>query len=98
MTLRRPTPLALAALAGASALAMWMSMSAAFSRRAFADDPASLVEPIYAHMPDAPQNDVAQRELTRAAARYKLLPVEVVDIEMPPPPQDGSAVKAGVDL
>jgi hypothetical protein len=36
--------------------------------------------------------------LTRAAVRYHLRPVEVVDIEAPPPPQTGVAVKAGVDL
>jgi hypothetical protein len=58
----------------------------------------SIVEPIYAQMPDAPLNDVAQHELTRIAARYKLLPVEVIDIEPPPPPQTGAAIKAGVEL
>lgn len=61
-------------------------------------EPASIVHPIYAQMPEAPQNDVGQRELTRAAARYKLLPVEVVDIEQPPPPPTGAVIKAGVDL
>ena len=61
-------------------------------------EPASIVHPIYAQMPEAPQNDVGQRELTRAAARYKLLPVEVVDIEQPPPPPTDAVIKAGVDL
>jgi len=65
---------------------------------AAAGEPASIVHPIYAQMPEAPQNDVGQRELTRAAARYKLMPVEVVDIEQPPPPPTGTVIKAGVDL
>jgi len=47
--------------------------------RALADEPPSIVEPIYAQMPEAPQNDVAQRAMTHAAVRYKLLPVEVVE-------------------
>ena len=63
-----------------------------------ADDPPSIVYPIYAQMPDAPQNDVALAELTRAAARYHLRGIEVVDIPMPPPPQTGAAIKAGLDL
>ena len=72
--------------------------SAAVARPAEADEPASIVYPIYAQMPDAPQNDVAQRALVHAAVRFKLRPVEVVDIEPPPPPQTGAAIKAGVDL
>ncbi len=63
-----------------------------------ADDPPSIVYPIYAQMPDAPQNDVALAELTRAAARYHLRGIEVVDIPAPPPPQTGAAIKAGAAL
>jgi hypothetical protein len=63
-----------------------------------ADDPPSIVYPIYAQMPDAPQNDVALAELTRAAGRYHLRGIEVVDIPAPPPPQTGAAIKAGLDL
>ena len=58
----------------------------------------SIVHPIYAHMPDSPRNEIAQRQFTRAANRYQLRPVEVIDIEPPPPPQTASAVKAGVQL
>src|SRR5581483_6159139 len=68
---------------------------AAPSGPAWADDPPSIVYPIYAQMPDAPQNDVAQAELTRAAARYHLRGIEVIDIPAPPPPQTGAAIKAG---
>jgi hypothetical protein len=63
-----------------------------------ADDPPSIVYPIYAQMPEAPQNDVALAEVTRAAARYKLRGIEVVDIPAAPPPQTGAAIKAGMDL
>jgi len=80
---------------GIAALAV---IAAAATPVVAAGEPASIVHPIYAHMPEAPQNDVGQRELTRAAARYKLLPVEVVDIEQPPPPPTGAVIKAGVDL
>ncbi|HET6148895.1 MAG TPA: hypothetical protein VFH68_15265 [Polyangia bacterium] len=74
------------------------ALTVAAAPAAAAGEPASIVHPIYAQMPEAPQNDVGQRELTRAAARYKLLPVEVVDIEQPPPPPTGAVIKAGVDL
>jgi hypothetical protein len=65
---------------------------------AAAQDPPSIVHPIYAQMPDAPQNDVALRELTAAAGHYKLRPVEVVDIEPPPLPKTAAAIKAGMQL
>jgi len=58
----------------------------------------SIVHPIYAQMPDSPQNEVAQRQLTRAANRYQLRQVEVIDIEAPPAPPTVAAVKAGVQL
>jgi len=63
-----------------------------------AADPPSIVYPIYAQMPDSPQNDVALAELTRAAARYHLRGIEVIDIPTPPPAQTGVAIKAGLDL
>jgi hypothetical protein len=92
--MRPPTPIVLTAAA-----ATWLlSGVVAGEGRALAEEPPSIVEPIYAQMPEAPQNDVAQHALSRAAARYNLLPVEVVDIEVPPAPQNGPGVKAGVDL
>ena len=63
-----------------------------------ADDPPSIVYPIYAQMPEAPQNDVAKAELTRASARYHLRGIEVIDIPTPPLPQTGAAIKAGLEL
>ena len=94
--MRPPTPFVLTAAAAVALLSL--SSVVAGGSRALAEEPHSIVEPIYAQMPEAPQNDVAQHALTRASSHYNLLPVEVVDIEMPPPPQTGAGVKAGVDL
>jgi hypothetical protein len=77
-------------------LASFMAVTPAIGAAAWADEPASIVHPIYAQMPNAPLNDVAQRALARAASRYRLRPVEVVDIEPPPPPDTGATIKAGV--
>jgi hypothetical protein len=93
--MRSPTPPAVAAAAAAVLSSM---MLAHVAPALAADAPPSIVQPIYAQMPEAPQNDVAQNAMARASVRYKLLPVEVVDIEMPPPPALGAGVKAGVDL
>jgi hypothetical protein len=82
--------LAVACLLGAAAPA-----SAAESAL---EDAPSVVHPIYAHMPDATQNDTALRELTAAAGHYRLRMVEVVDIEAPPPPKTAAELKAGIQL
>ncbi len=82
----------------ATTVAAFAAIVVAAAGPARADDPPSIVYPIYAQMPDAPQNDVALAELTRAAARYHLRGIEVVDIPTPPPLQTGAAIKAGLDL
>jgi hypothetical protein len=58
---------------------------AAFSstRAARADEPLPLVHPIYVHLPEAPEEDALRRAFTAAADRYKLHPVEVVDVPAP---------------
>jgi len=60
--------------------------------------PPSIVHPIYAHMPDAAQNDRARADLTSAAGHYHLKPVEIVDIEGPPPPTTPASLKEGMRL
>jgi hypothetical protein len=43
--------------------------------------------PIYAHLPGSAHNAQAQRMFAEAAARYRLGPLEVMDIPAPPPPR-----------
>ena len=40
----------------------------------------ALVHPIYAHLPDTPEENSAKRAFAAAALRYRLGPVEVVDV------------------
>src|SRR5499427_5737536 len=65
-------------------------------RAARADEPVPTVHPLYIHLPDAPEDDALQRLFTAAAARYKLRPVEVVDVPAPPAPRAPELVKSGV--
>lgn len=57
---------------------------------------APLVHPIYVHLPDAPEHDAVRRAFTEAAERYKLRPVEVVDVPAPPPPRAPDLLKLGI--
>jgi hypothetical protein len=59
-------------------------------------DNAPLVHPIYAHLPDAPENDSARQLFTAAATRYNLRPVEVVDVPAPPAPHAPENVRMGI--
>jgi hypothetical protein len=68
-----------------------LSMASSSAR---ADD-APLVHPIYAHLPDAPENDSARRLFTAAANRYNLRPVEVVDVPAPVAPHAPDNVRIG---
>ena len=65
------------------------------SSSARADD-APLVHPIYAHLPDAPENDSARQLFTAAATRYHLRPVEVVDVPAPAAPHAPDNVRIGL--
>ena len=49
--------------------------------------PLPIVHPLYAHLPDAPEDDALRRAFTAAAGRYRLHPVEVVDVPAPPAPR-----------
>jgi hypothetical protein len=59
-------------------------------------DEAPLVHPIYAHLPDAPENDSARQLFTAAASRYNLRPVEVVDVPAPAAPHAPDNVRMGI--
>ena len=82
----RTVRLALAAL-GALALA---------APAARAADAPPLVHPIFAHLPDAPENDAARERFTAAATHYNLRPVEVVDVQPPPAPRAPDDVRFGI--
>jgi hypothetical protein len=54
--------------------------------RAAADEDAiALVHAIFAQLPDQPENDVTRKAFAAAAVRYKLHPLEVIDIPAPAP-------------
>ena len=55
--------------------------------------PLPLVHPIYVHLPDAPDTDAVRRTFTNAAERYRLRPVEVIDVPAPPPPKAPDMLK-----
>src|SRR5262247_2664082 len=61
------------------------------ARAARADEPLPLVHPLYVHLPDAPEEDALRRAFTAAVTRYKLGPVEVVDVPAPAPPRAHAA-------
>ncbi len=61
-----------------------------------AEQPAPLVHPIFAHLPDAPENDRARQDFTAAATHYNLRPVEVVDVPAPPPPHGPDDARIGI--
>jgi hypothetical protein len=54
-------------------------------RAAAAEGEPPLVHPIYAQLPDLAENEVTRRAFAAAATRYKLSPLEVIDIPAPPP-------------
>ena len=78
------------ALIALGALGLLASASGA---RAEGDVP--LVHPLYVHLPDAPESNAFQQAFTAAAARYRLRPVEVVDVPAPPPPRAADLLKIG---
>jgi len=54
---------------------------------AAAEEPVQTLYPIYAHLPGSMQNDEAQRLFSEVARRYRLGPVEVMDVPAPPEPR-----------
>jgi len=78
-----------------------VAIAAAFApARARAQAPTDvevpLVHPLYVHLPDAPEDDALRRAFTAAAARYRLHPVEVVDVPAPAAPRAPDLLRAGV--
>jgi hypothetical protein len=55
-----------------------------------------LVHPIYAKLPDLAEDDFTRRAFAAAATRYKLFPLEVIDVPAPPAPTAPALVKSGV--
>jgi hypothetical protein len=93
------SPRFLSTWAALGAASSWLAIAAAPARAAESlEEAPSIVHPIYAHMPDAPQNDTALREVSEAAGHYKLRMVEVVDIDAPPAPKTTAELKAGAQL
>jgi hypothetical protein len=68
------------------------------SPRALAADDAALplVHPIYAQLPDLSENEVTKHAFATAAARYKLGPLEVIDVPGVSPPRAPAALKEAV--
>lgn len=55
-----------------------------------------LVHPIFAHLPDAPEDGNARQAFTAATDRYQLRPVEVVDVAAPPAARAPDATHLGI--
>jgi hypothetical protein len=55
-----------------------------------------LVHPIFAHLPDAPEDATARQAFAAAAARYQLDPVEIVDVPAPVAPRAPDALHIGI--
>jgi len=78
------------------ASALLIAAAIVSARAARADEPPPIVHPLYVHLPDAPEEDALRRAFTAAALRYKLKPVEVVDVPAPPAPRAPELLKSGV--
>src|SRR5262249_16666199 len=66
------------------------------ARRAAAEGPVPLVHPIYAQLPDLAEDDFTRRAFSAATGRYKLFPLEIIDVPAPPAPRAPALVKSGV--
>jgi hypothetical protein len=71
-------------------------LALASARAARADEPLPLVHPLYVHLPEAPEEDALRRAFTAAVGRYKLGPVEVVDVPAPAAPRAPDLLKTGI--
>jgi hypothetical protein len=76
------------------ALVFWVTLLA-LARVASAGE-TPLVHPIFAHLPDAPEDGNARQAFTAATDRYQLRPVEVVDVAAPPAPRAPDATHLGI--
>ena len=64
--------------------------------RAAAAGETPLVHPIFAHLPDAPEDGNARQAFTAATERYQLRPVEIVDVAAPPAARAPDATHLGI--
>ena len=73
------------------------SLTATTARRAAAaSGDVPLVHPIYAKLPDLAEDDFTRRAFTAATLRYKLAPLEIIDVPAPAAPQAPTLLKAAV--
>src|SRR5260221_13822656 len=73
------------------------SLTATMARRAAAaSGDVPLVHPIYAKLPDLAEDDFTRRAFTAATARYKLAPLEIIQVPAAPAPTRPAIVKSGV--
>jgi hypothetical protein len=77
-------------------LVLLASIAVMPARRAAADGEVPLVHPIYAKLPDLAEDDFTRRAFTAATARYKLAPLEIIDVPAPPAPQAAALLKSAV--
>jgi len=75
-------------------LISFLTLSALARAGAAAETP--LVHPIFAHLPDAPEDAAARQAFAAAAGRYQLHPVEVVDVPAPASPRAPDAAHIGI--
>jgi hypothetical protein len=76
--------------------ALGFTVLASASARVEAAAEAPLVHPIFAHLPDAPEDAAARQTFAAAAGRYQLRPVEVVDVAAPAAPRAPDATHIGI--
>ncbi|MEO8212502.1 MAG: hypothetical protein ABI560_04890 [Myxococcales bacterium] len=74
------------------------AMQVALPAPALAQGNPPLVHPIYAHLQDAPQNDLAVQRFSAATRRFGLGPVEVVDVEGDRLPPTADRLRMGMEL
>jgi hypothetical protein len=72
------------------------TLAALPARRAAADSDTPLVHPIYAKLPDLAEDDFTRRAFAAATDRYKLFPLEIIDVPAPAAPKAPPLVKSGI--
>ena len=78
----------------AAVIAMTLAVAPA---SALAEGDRPVVHPIYSHLKDAPQNDLALQRFSTATRRFGLGPVEIVDIDGDPEPKTAEKLQAGIN-
>ena len=66
------------------------------ARRAAAQGDVPLVHPIYSKLPELAEDDFTRRAFAAATARYKLAPLETIDVPAPPAPKAPALLKAAI--